>query len=81
MLIKKNLQEEIVEHFDNENQLSKQELQIKLLISNIKKLENLVDDLIDNLDSKRKKVEYLKEKIAFNIKEIDKIIQKYNADS
>ncbi len=55
-----------------------QELQIKLLISNIKKLENLVDDLIDNLDSKRKKVEYLKEKIAFNIKEIDKIIQKYN---
>ena len=58
-----------------------QELQIKLLISNIKKLENLVDDLIDNLDSKRKKVEYLKEKIAFNIKEIDKIIQKYNADS
>jgi len=58
-----------------------QELQIKLLISNIKKLENLVDDLTDNLDSKRKKVEYLKEKIAFNIKEIDKIIQKYNADS
>ena len=58
-----------------------QELQIKLLISNIKKLENLVDDLIENLDSKRKKVEYLKEKIAFNIKEIDKIIQKYNADS
>ena len=58
-----------------------QELQIKLLISNIKKLEKLIDDLIDNFDSKRKKVEYLKEKIAFNIKEIDKIIQKYNADS
>ena len=58
-----------------------QDLQIKLLISNIKKLEKLIDDLIDNFDSKRKKVEYLKEQIASNIKKIDEIIQKYNADS
>ena len=58
-----------------------QDIQIKLLISNIKKLEKLIDDLIDNFDSKRKKVEYLKEQIASNIKKIDEIIQKYNADS
>ena len=58
-----------------------QDLQIKLLISNIQKLEKLIDDLIDNFDSKRKKVEYLKEQIASNIKKIDEIIQKYNADS
>ena len=58
-----------------------QDIQIKLLISNIKKLEKLIDDLIDNFDSKRKKVEYLKEQIASNIKKIDEVIQKYNADS
>ena len=58
-----------------------QDIQIKLLISNIKKLEKLIDDLIDNFDSKRRKVEYLKEQIASNIKKIDEIIQKYNADS
>ena len=33
--------------------------QIKLLKSNIEKLEKLVDDLIDNVDSKKKKIEFL----------------------
>ena len=55
--------------------------QIKLLASNIEKLEKLIDDLIDNVDSKGKKIEFLKEQIESNIKKIDQIINKYNADS
>ena len=55
--------------------------QIKLLKSNIEKLEKLVDDLIDNVDSKRKKIEFLKEQIETNVKKIDQIINEYNADS
>ena len=55
--------------------------QIKLLKSNIEKLEKLVDDLIDNVDSKKKKIEFLKEQIATNIEKIDQIIEEYNADS
>ena len=57
------------------------ELHIKLLKSNIEKLEKLVDDLIDNVDSKKKKIEFLKEQIATNIEKIDQIIEEYNADS
>ena len=34
--------------------------QIILLTSNIEKLEKLIDDLIDNVDSKRKKIQFLK---------------------
>ena len=55
--------------------------QTKLLLSNIEKLEKLIDDLIDNVDSKRKKIEFLKEQIEFNIQKIDQIINKNNADS
>ena len=55
--------------------------QMKLLTSNIEKLEKLIDDLIDNVDSKRKKIEFLKEQIEFNIQKIDQIINKNNADS
>ena len=55
--------------------------QIKLLKSNIEKLEKLVDDLIDNVDSKKKKIEFLKEEIVSNIEKIDQIIEEYNADS
>ena len=55
--------------------------QIKLLISNIEKLENLLDDLIDNVDSKSKKIRFLKDQIESNIKKIDQIISEYNADS
>ena len=55
--------------------------QIKSLVSNIVKLEKLIDDLIDNVDSKRKKIEFLKEQIEFNIQKIDQIINKNNADS
>jgi len=55
--------------------------QTKLLLSNIEKLEKLIDDLIDNVDSKRRKIEFLKEQIETNIKKIDQIINEYNADS
>ena len=55
--------------------------QIKLLASNIEKLEQLIDDLIDNVDSKGKKIVFLKEQIEINIKKIDQIINEHNADS
>ena len=55
--------------------------QIKLLESNIEKLEKLVDDLIDNVDSKKKKIEFLKQQIILNIEKIDQIIEEHNADS
>ena len=55
--------------------------QIILLTSNIEKLEKLIDDLIDNVDSKRKKLQFLKEQIESNIIKIDQIISEYNADS
>ena len=57
------------------------ELHIKLLKSNIEKLEKLVDDLIDNVDSKKKKIEFLKQQIISNIEKIDQIIEEHNADS
>ena len=57
------------------------DLQIKLLKSNIEKLEKLVDDLIDNIESKNKKIEFLKEQIVLDIEKIDQIIEEYNADS
>ena len=55
--------------------------QIKLLKSNIEKLEKIVDDLIYNFDSKKKKIEFLKQQIISNIEKIDQIIEEHNADS
>ena len=55
--------------------------QIKILASNIEKLEKLIDDLCDNVDSKRKKIRFLEDHIKLNIEKIDKIINEYNADS
>ena len=57
------------------------DLKIKLLASNIEKLENLVDDLIDNVESKRKKIAFLKQQIDTSITKIDQIIRENNADS
>ena len=56
-------------------------LKIKELDSNVDKIEHLVDDLIESLDGKRKKIEHLKEQIESNIKKIDEIIEEYNASS
>ena len=47
-------------------------LKIKELDSNVDKIEHLVDDLIESLDGKRKKIDHLKEQIESNIKKIDK---------
>ena len=55
--------------------------QIKLLTSNIEKLEKLIDDLSDNVDSKRKKIQFLKEQIESNIIKIDQIISENHVDS
>ena len=38
-------------------------LKIKELNSNIDKIEKLADDLIDNLDGKRKKINHLKDDV------------------
>ena len=56
-------------------------LKIKELNSNVDKIEQLVDDLIESLNGKRKKIDHLKEQIESNIKKIDEIIEDYNADS
>ena len=56
-------------------------LKIKELDSNVEKIEQLVDDLIESLDGKRKKIDHLKEQIQSNINKIDKIIEDYNANS
>ena len=55
--------------------------QLKLLTSNVEKLEKLIDDLIDNVDSKRKKIQFLKEQIESNIIKIDQIISENHVDS
>ena len=55
--------------------------QIKLLRSHIEKLENLLDDLIDNVESKSEKIRFLKGQIESNVEKIDKIISENNADS
>ena len=55
--------------------------QLKLLISNVEKLEKIIDDLTDNVDSKRKKIRFLKDQIESNVQKIDQIISEYNADS
>ena len=56
-------------------------LKIKELDSNVEKIEQLVDDLIESLDGKRKKIDHLKEQIQSNINKIDKIIEDHNANS
>ena len=56
-------------------------LKIKELNLNVGKIEQLVDDLIESLDGKTKKIDHLKEQIESNIKKIDKIIEDHNANS
>ena len=56
-------------------------LKIKELNSNVDKIEQLADDLIESLVGKRKKIDHLKEQIENNIKKIDRILEDYNANS
>ena len=51
------------------------------LKNSVDKLESLVEDLNDNILSKLKKINRLKEQIQYNAEKIDKIIKNYNADS
>ena len=51
------------------------------LKNSVDKLESLVEDLNDNILSKQKKINRLKEQIQYNAEKIDKIIKNYNADS
>ncbi len=55
--------------------------QLKLLTSNVEKLEKLIDDLLDNVDSKSKKIRFLKDQIELNVQKIDQIISEYDVDS
>ena len=54
-------------------------LELKNLKLNIKKIEELVDNLTDSLESKIKKIDYLKKQIELNVNKIDEIIEDYNA--
>tara|TARA_Y100000996_G_C22398505_1_gene592146 strand:+ start:554 stop:736 length:183 start_codon:yes stop_codon:yes gene_type:complete len=54
---------------------------VKELAVKINKLEELTDDLNENLESKIKKIEYLKSQIDYNIKKIDKFLENNNANN
>jgi len=54
---------------------------IEELKHRIDKFEQLAEDLNENILSKQKKIDYLKEKIHKNVNEIDEIIKDYNANT
>ena len=54
---------------------------IERLKHSIDKFEQLTDDLNDNILSKQKKIDHLKEQIQDKVEKIDKIIKNYNADA
>jgi len=54
---------------------------IQNLKNKINELEKLSEDLNDNILSKQKKIDHLKNQIEENINKIDKIIEKHNANT
>ncbi len=54
---------------------------IEGLKESLKKFENLVDELNDSIESKQKKINYLKIQIQNNAEKIDKIIKDFNANT
>ena len=54
---------------------------IERLKHSIDKFEQLTDDLNDNILSKQKKIDHLKEQIQDKVDKIDKIIKNYNANT
>ena len=54
---------------------------IEQLKKSMNKFEDLIEDLNDNVLSKKKKIEELKLQISQNIEKIDKIIKEYNVDN
>ena len=53
---------------------------IELLKNKKTKLERLLEDLDDNIASKKKKISYLENEIKENVSKIDNIIKDYNAN-
>ena len=54
---------------------------IEELKHRIDKFEQLAEDLNENILSKQKKIDYLKEQIHKNVNKIDEIIKDYNANT
>ena len=54
---------------------------IEELKRRISKFEQLAEDLSENILSKQKKINYLKQQIHKNVKQIDEIIKDYNANT
>ena len=58
--------------------------QLKILTSNIEKLEKLIDDLNDNVDSKRKKIRFLENVLgsgSFQLRKSEKNIVQFRRKS
>ena len=56
-------------------------LKIAELNSNVERIEQLIEDINESLESKIKKINYLKKQIELNVNKIDEIIEDYNADN
>ena len=54
---------------------------IEELKHRIDKFEQLAEDLNENILSKQKKIDYLKQQIHENVKKIDEILKDYNANT
>ena len=54
---------------------------IEELKNRVDKFEQLAEDLNENILSKQKKIDFLKEQVRKNIKKIDEIIKDYNANT
>ena len=54
---------------------------IEELKHRIDKFEQLAEDLNENILSKQKKIDYLKQQIHKNVNKIDEIIKDYNANT
>ena len=54
---------------------------IEKLKDRVNNFEHLVADLNENILSKQKKINYLKEQIHKNVKKIDEILENYNANT
>ena len=54
---------------------------IEELKHRIDKFEELTEDLNENILSKQKKIDYLKQQIHENVKKIDEILKDYNANT
>mgnify|MGYP000427440779 CR=1 FL=1 len=54
---------------------------IEELKHRIDKFEQLAEDLNENILSKQKKIDYLKNQVQENVIKIDKILKNYNANT